>query len=125
MKTDHIFSSSKEKVTKLINERYVDDIEFGLQTRNCCKLTGDVCETLAQIFICIGSIISFSAGVWDYNYLSYIAGAFGVFSISLHRFGIYAHNESRERTEETNKILVAIGIEKIVDIVPENNNEAI
>jgi len=125
MINDHIFNSSKEKVVKLINDRYVDDVNLGLQTRNCYKLTGDVCETLAQIFICVGSIISFSAGVWDYNYLSYIAGAFGVFSISFHRFSIYAHNESRERTDETNKILVAIGVEKIVDISSENNNGGI
>lgn len=120
MINENITTVSKEEVIKLINERYLDDIRVGLRTRNCYKITGDVCETLAQIFICIGSVISFSAGIWNYNYLSYIAGAFGVFSISLHRFGIYAHDESRERTDETNKILVAIGVGKIVDIVSEN-----
>jgi len=120
MINENITTFSKEEVTKLINERYVDDVRVGLRTRNCYKITGDVCETLAQIFICVGSVISFSAGIWNYNYLSYVAGAFGVFSISLHRFGIYAHDESRERTDETNRILVAIGVGKIVDIVSEN-----
>jgi hypothetical protein len=125
MINENITTFSKEEVTKLINERYVDDVRVGLRTRNCYKITGDVCETLAQIFICVGSVISFSAGIWNYNYLSYVAGAFGVFSISLHRFGIYAHDESRERTDETNRILVAIGVGKIVDIAPENNKEII
>lgn len=125
MINENITTVSKEEVTKLINERYVDDVRVGLRTRNCYKITGDVCETLAQIFICVGSVISFSAGIWNYNYLSYVAGAFGVFSISLHRFSIYAHDESRERTDETNRILVAIGVGKIVDIVSENNKEII
>lgn len=120
MINENITAVSKEEVAKLINERYIDDVRVGLRTRNCYKITGDICETLAQIFICIGSVVSFSAGIWNYNYLSYIAGAFGVFSISLHRFSIYAHGESRERTDETNRILVAIGVGKIVDITSEN-----
>jgi len=120
MINENITAVSKEQVIKLINEIYVDDVKIGLRTRNCYKITGDVCETLAQIFICVGSVISFSAGIWNYNYLSYVAGAFGVFSISLHRFSIYAHGESRERTDETNRILVSIGFGKIVDIASEN-----
>lgn len=120
MINENITAVSKEEVAKLINERYIDDVRVGLRTRNCYKITGDICETLAQIFICVGSVVSFSAGIWNYNYLSYIAGAFGVFSISLHRFSIYAHGESRERTDETNRILVAIGVGKIVDIASEN-----
>lgn len=120
MMNENITTVSKEEVTKLINERYIDDVRVGLRTRNCYKITGDICETLAQIFICVGSVVSFSAGIWNYNYLSYIAGAFGVLSISLHRFSIYAHGESRERTDETNRILVAIGVGKIVDIASEN-----
>ncbi len=111
-------------IIKLINKQNVDDVKSGLKCRGCCKCTGDVCEFLGHILIGVAAIISFAAGIWDLNYLAYISGGLSIGSMSLIKFSAYATKESRERTQEINKILTSVQVQtRIPDISTDVNQE--
>jgi hypothetical protein len=112
-------SVTKQHIVEKINDQYYRDIELGLIGRSGWKTTGDVSETLGYIFLGISTMVSFSAGFFDIRMLSFVAGCVGIFSSLLFKFALYAMAQSKERTDEVNKILMKIGIEKIVDISPD------
>lgn len=109
-------------VQKMVDESYVDDVRTGLCSRKCWKITGDVCETLGQLLLCFAASVSYAAGVWPEVYLAYIAGTMCVISLGFHRFGTYAKGESKERTDETNRLLATNNITPLVDITTITEN---
>uniref|UniRef100_A0A6C0C6C0 Uncharacterized protein n=1 Tax=viral metagenome TaxID=1070528 RepID=A0A6C0C6C0_9ZZZZ len=112
-------SVTKQHIVEKINDRYYKDIELGLMGRSGWKTTGDISETLGYIFLGVSTMISFSAGFFDIRMLSFVAGCVGIFSSLLFKFALYSMAQSKERTDEVNKILMKIGIEKVVDISPD------
>lgn len=115
--------ATKDDVQKLVDEQYIEDIKLGLCSRSCWKITGDVCETAGQVLICLSAAVSYAAAAWPYIYLSYAAGTITVIGISFHRFGIYAKGESKERTDETNRLLASNGITSLIDITTQENDD--
>ena len=112
---------TKTKIIELINEHYFNDIEWGLRGRSYWKTAGDICETLGYLCIGISAILAFSAGFFDIRFLSYIAGCVGTASGLLLKFSLYSMGESKERTDEINKILKKVGLDEVVDISPSTN----
>jgi len=115
---------TKNKIVEMINNRYYSDIEIGLNGRSCWKITGDVSETLGYLCIGASTIVSFSAGFFNIRILSFIAGGIGVLSGLLLKFSLYSMAQSKERTEEINRILTKLNIDTVVDIscdqIPKN-----
>lgn len=103
--------------TDLINPSYYDDVEYNIYGKSQCKLLGDVFEAIAQISIGVCTILTFAAGVYNINTLSFVAGAIGVVSLVFFRLSSYAMRESKERTEQINRILEKLKMDTIPDIV--------
>lgn len=114
---------SKNKITKLINDRYLLDIESGLTGRTCYKVAGDACETTGHILVGAAALVAFASGTWNINYLSYIAGSISILSVSLLKLSSYFQRESRERTDMLNLILSKLKIDNIVDISFDSSND--
>ena len=112
---------SKAKIAKLIQNRYLCDIKSGLRARSYCKTTGDFCESFGQILIAATGIVSFASATWNISYLSYIAGSLSTLSIS--KLSSYCMRESKERSDEVNRILTKLGIDNIVNIAIDSASE--
>ncbi len=111
------FPASTEKIKKeLVETNYYRDVKYNLASKSRWKIVGDVSEAFANILIVLTSILAFSAGVFNYILLSFIAGCFGTLSLALLRFSSYSMMESRERTQQVNLLLQNLGIDSIVDI---------
>lgn len=113
--------ATKDNVQKMVDDQYIEDVRLGLCSRSCWKITGDVCETMGQVLVCFSAAVSYAAAAWPHIYLSYAAGTITVIGIAFHRFGIYARGESKERTEETNKLLASNNITPLIDIATQEN----
>jgi len=109
-------ADTKNIIVKLVNESNVRDIKNGLRCKYGCKCTADITEVIGQLFIGAAAIISFSAPSFNIDYLSYIAGVCGVIGIVLLKFSSYTMKESKERTDQVNRILTANDIMNIPDI---------
>jgi len=107
---------TKQHIIEMINDRYNEDIKIGLANRSGWKTTGDVSETLGYVLLGASTIISFSAGFFDIRVLSFVAGCVGICSSLLLKFALYSMTQSKESTNEINKILTKIGIDNVVDI---------
>lgn len=102
---------------ELIEKSYYSDIEYNLNSKSRWKFIGDLTEALAQILLLVATILSFASGTFDNKILAFVSGAVGVGSIVFLRFSSYAMKESQERTEQVNRILEQLGINKIPDII--------
>ncbi len=107
---------AKVIITKMIEESDVENIRHNLRARTWWNITSNVCETTGHLLIGISAGVAFAAGVWNLQYLSYIAGATNLASMSLIKFSSYAVAESKERTQETNTILTSMKLGSIPDI---------
>lgn len=118
---------TQEEVKKIrkdiIQESIYQDLKHNTVSKTMWKKIGDFTETIAHIFIIVGSILSFASGFYKITHLSFVAGCCGVATLSLSRFSSYAMKESSERTIQVNKLLEKIGIEKIPDIVIDSSTK--
>ena len=108
----------KEIVNSIIKPNYVKEIKDFMSNRIKWKKRGRSFETGSKIFIGIGSIVSFSAGVYGSKELSFIAGTISVVSMVLLQYATFAYRESGKSTQDLNVLLDNIGIKKL----PETNN---
>jgi hypothetical protein len=113
---------SKTFRTKIIEDyvrpNMIDDIKNSFLWR---KRWGKISSSVfccAEILGLIQTGLAFSAASFNLVLISYLAGMFGVLCIALNRFGSYSKNESSEKTNQLNEILVTIGIrDKIPDLM--------
>ena len=115
----------KEIVNSIIKPNYVKEIKDFISNRIKWKKRGRSFETGSKIFIGIGSILSFSAGVYDSKELSFISGTISVVSMVLLQYATFSYRESGKSTQELNVLLDSIGIKKLPEInttVQDNGN---
>ena len=115
-----------DKIKKeLVEKTYYDDVKYNIQSKSRWKLIADITEAIAHIFMGMTAIMAFAAGFFDYKFLSFVAGCLGTASLVLLQFSSYSVKESKERTEQVNKILGKLGINEIADIAIDfsSNNE--
>lgn len=106
--------------TELIEETYYKDLKYNIRSKSRWKVLSDLCETISHLLIGIATILAFAAGFFKNEYLSFVSGCIGTFSMVFMQFSSYALRESRERTSQVNIILQKLGIDNIPDITIEN-----
>jgi len=114
----------KNMIINMIDEQNYSDIEKGLYERSCWKTTGDITATLGHITTGCAAIIAFAAGSFNIWWLPFVAGCLSTLSILLLKFSDYSMHESKDSTDETNRLLTKMGLDTIVDIsnVPVTTN---
>jgi hypothetical protein len=102
--------------TELVEKTYYDDVKYNIRSKSRWKIIGDVTEASSYVMTGIATILAFAAGFSSNTWLSFVAGCFSTGSLVFLQFSSYATRESKERTQQVNKILDKLGIEEIVDI---------
>lgn len=121
--TQNNFNNLRRKIkSDLIDPTYYSDVKSNLKARKRWKRLGDFTLTISQICIGICSVISFSAGFFGYNYLSFIAGCFSVLSLIFQHFSTFSMKESENCNKIINEILDKIGLYEIIDIATDQND---
>jgi hypothetical protein len=104
-------------MTDLIEPGYRENIKQNLLLKKHYANAGLVFEMLSKIFIGLSSITSFSAGIYQYQLLAFLAGAGSVVSLVFLQFSSYAFKEGKVISDELNKILEKLHIEAMPDPV--------
>jgi hypothetical protein len=109
-----------EKIlVQIIEPSYFLDIKSIIKSRRRWHMCGHVFETISKILIACSGILSFSSGYYDIPILGFLAGSSSTLSLASVQFSSYCFKESKDNTEELNKLLTKINL----DTVPEYNNE--
>jgi hypothetical protein len=117
-----------EIIQKHLYPNYVNLIAAGLQDMRYWQYTATAFCTIASIMMSVSTILSFSAPQFTHvNFVSYLAGCFGVVAICCDRFSHYCDSKSSFSTKKVNMLLKSLGIKyKMPDIsmlsVGDNSN---
>lgn len=110
--------------SELIDKSYYDDVKYNIQSKYRWKIIGDITETASHILTGLSAILAFSSGFFDNTMLSFVAGCVATLSLIFRQFSSYSMKESKERTDQVNRVLNKLGIEEIVDITVDSTNES-
>lgn len=115
-------TNTTSTIINLVNDQNVSDVKLALISTKCWDITGDTCETIGHIAIGISACISFAAGIWGFEALSYTSGAINIASMALIKFAQYADTQSKDRATFVNSALTELKIDaKFVDVSPTTN----
>lgn len=118
-----IRSELADKINKeLVETNYYHDVKYNISSKSRWKIIADLSEAFANLLIAVTAILAFAAGFFNYMLLSFLAGCSGTLSFALLRFSSYSMKESKERTEQVNRLLIKLGIEPIADITIDSSN---
>lgn len=115
--------SIKSKIKKLIQDTYYNDIERFISGRHWWLVTSNVTETAAKVCAGLSTAVAFAAGFFNIPILPFIAGCLGTLALVLLQFSGYSKNESKERTEQANKLLEVLGLGKLVDVTVDSSDD--
>ena len=73
-------------IDELIEPYYKNVVKNTLNARQCWRKTGIAFETISKIMVAFGSIISFSAGVYEDQTLSFVYGSISCLSLAFLQF---------------------------------------
>lgn len=122
--TNENYSSLAYKIKKeLVDNTYYNDVKKNLKGRSNWKYVADIFEVFSKIFIGLASVLAFASGFFGYTYMSFISGCLSILSLIFLQFSSYAMKESKERNEIVNKIFKKIGLDEMVDISTDPNDE--
>jgi hypothetical protein len=112
-------------MNELIEPSYYGDVNDTIKGRKCWRISGHVFETMSKVFLAVTGIISFSAGVYHSDTLSFIAGAFSTISLATFQISGYSFNQSKKNTLELNQLLAKLDIEQlpVFENKPYDNSE--
>ncbi len=127
--TNH--SLNEEIRNNIINPNYIQEIKEFIKSRRGWRKTGITFETLSKILIGVGSILSFSAGIYNSQDLSFYSGSISTMSLVCLQFSSFAFRESKKSTNELNILLKKLGIDEVPEVIEKdslnsnsiNNNE--
>jgi hypothetical protein len=123
VKSNHSsFSSIRNKIiNEIIAPSYFNDVKGTMSARKKWRSASNKIETASKILAGASTIVAFASGVYQYQYLAFIAGCLGTIGIVSQQFATYAMKESQERTEQANKILKTLNINEVDDLGGDSN----
>jgi len=110
-------------VLKIIQPNYINEINSFIGSRNHWRYTGIVFETTSKVCMGVGTVLSFSSGVFSSNIMSFIAGTVSTLSLVCMQFSSFCYHESKKSTEELNVLLDKLKLDTIPDVIPDKTNE--
>jgi hypothetical protein len=111
-------------IVNIIEPSYKDEIKTNLVLKKKYAKAGLVLELLSKVFIGVSSITSFSAGIYQYQVLAFLAGAGSVVSLVFLQFSSYAFKESKVISDKLNKTLMKLNIETLPDPLTGSSDNA-
>jgi len=115
--SEYLYSETRNKIKKTLNKTIEFDIADTIRWRFIWRKGGNITEALALLTSLISTVLSFSAGVFDYTYLAFAAGCLGSISLALLRATSYAMKESKEREEQLNILLSKAKIRQVPSLI--------
>ena len=100
-------------IDKLVEPYYKNIIKNTINGRLCWRKTGILFETISKIMVAFGSILSFSAGYYHDETLSFISGSISCLSLAFLQLSSFSYKENKKQSEELNILLKKLKLDTI------------
>ena len=100
-------------IDNLVEPYYKNIIKNTIDGRLCWRKTGIAFETVSKIMVAFGSILSFSAGFYHDETLSFISGSISCLSLAFLQLSSFSYKENKKQSEELNILLKKLKLDTI------------
>jgi hypothetical protein len=104
-------------VNTLVEPYYEDMVKTTIDGKKLWRRIGISLETSSKIMVALGSILSFSAGVYSDDTLSFLAGSISCMSLALLQIASFSYKENKKQGEELNILLKKLNLDTIPSMV--------
>ncbi len=103
----------KTIIDNLVQPYYVSTVTNTIGGKICWRKTGITFETVSKVMVALGSILSFSAGYYHDDTLSFISGSVSCLSLACLQFSSFAYKENKKQGDELNIILKKLKLDTV------------
>ena len=103
----------KTIIDDLVQPYYVNTVTNTIGGKICWRKTGITFETVSKVMVAFGSILSFSAGYYHDDTLSFISGSISCLSLACLQFSSFAYKENKKQGDELNIILKKLKLDTV------------
>ena len=103
----------KTIIDNLVQPYYVSTVTNTIDGKICWRKTGITFETVSKVMVALGSILSFSAGYYHDDTLSFISGSVSCLSLACLQFSSFAYKENKKQGDELNIILKKLKLDTV------------
>jgi hypothetical protein len=104
-------------VNTLVEPYYKDMVKTTIDGKKLWRRLGISLETSSKIMVALGSILSFSAGVYSDDTLSFVSGSISCMSLALLQIASFSYKENKKQGEELNILLKKLNLDTIPSMV--------
>lgn len=99
-----------------VQDDFKKTVHYLLKSRKKWRVYENISETMAHILMLFGTIMTFSAGIFDNKIISFIAGGILCLSAALLKLSAYCKAESLERNNILNDHLTRVHLKCVPPI---------
>lgn len=116
----HISNEMKQVILKeFIEPNYKRNVQENIELIKYFRRFGLFFDSISKLFVGVGSVMSFSSGIYKSKSLSFVSGTISVISLVFLQYATFSFKESKKYTAELNNILRKLNI----DIIPEQYDD--
>lgn len=108
-----VSEETRKEIFKQVEINYMNDVQEMICGKKCWRRTGITFETMSKVTVAVGGVLSFSAGYFNSNILSFISGSVSVVSLALLQFGSFGFKQSNKRGNDLNILLKKLDLDTI------------
>lgn len=100
-------------IDKLVEPYYKSTVANTISGKTCWRRTGIIFETVSKVMVALGSIMSFSAGYYHDDTLSFISGSISCLSLACLQFSSFSYKENKKQGDELNVLLKKLKLDTV------------
>ena len=104
-------------VNTLVEPYYKDMVKTTINGKKLWRKLGISLETSSKIMVALGGILSFSAGVYGDDTLSFVSGAVSCMSLALLQIASFSYKENKKQGDELNILLKKLNLDTVPSMV--------
>lgn len=106
-------ATRKYIIDELVEPYYKKTVSNTIHGKTCWRKTGITFETMSKVMIALGSIMSFSAGYYHDDTLSFISGSISCLSLACLQFSSFSYKENKKQGDELNVLLKKLKLDTV------------
>lgn len=100
-------------INKLIEPYYKESIKGTINGKKIWRIVGISLETISKILVAAGSIVSFSAGYYHDDTLSFVSGSISCMSLAMLQLSSFSYKENKKQSQELNTLLKKLNLDTV------------
>lgn len=100
-------------INNLVEPYYKEVIKGTINGKKIWRIVGISLETISKILVAVGSIVSFSAGYYHDDTLSFVSGSISCMSLAMLQLSSFSYKENKKQSQELNTLLKKLKLDTV------------